>query len=97
MSACISRIFFDLFDPARPDLRFLALLAIVLIGSAWFFFCNSEDVVSGDPLVTADAAIYNALHNLRTAPGNALMIAITELASTVVVLAVTTIVFLRYG
>lgn len=89
-----SRIVFDLLDPARSDMRFLALLAIVLIGSAWLFFGILEDVVSGDPLDRADTAIDNALQDLRTAPGDALMIAITELGDTVVVLAVTTAVFL---
>ncbi|MFD2029302.1 phosphatase PAP2 family protein [Ancylobacter dichloromethanicus] len=42
----------------------------------------------------ADSAIYRALQDLRTAPGDAVMIAITELGDTVVVVAVTVIVFL---
>jgi undecaprenyl-diphosphatase len=57
-------------------------LAVVLIGSAWLFFGILEDVVSGDPLVRADTAIYNALQDLRTAPGDAVMIAFTELGDT---------------
>ncbi len=90
----LSRIVLDLVDPARPDVRFLALLAVVLTGSAWLFFGILEDVVSGDPLVRADTAIYNALQDLRTGPGDSLMIAITELGDTVVVVAVTTAVLL---
>jgi undecaprenyl-diphosphatase len=70
-----SRPVIDLLDPSRPDTRALALLAVVLIGSAWLFFGILEDVVSGDPLVRADTAIYNALQDLRTAPGDAVMIA----------------------
>lgn len=89
-----SRIVLDLLDPARPDARFLALLAVVLIGSAWLFFGILEDVVSGDPLVRADTAIYNTLQDLRTGPGDAVMIAITELGDTVVVVAVSTAVLL---
>ena len=89
-----SRIVFDLLDPARPDMRFLALLAVVLMGSAWLFLGILEDVVSGDPLVRADTAIYNAFQDLRTGPGDALMIAITELGDTVVVVAETIAVLL---
>ncbi|MBB3594866.1 undecaprenyl-diphosphatase [Rhizobium sp. BK529] len=89
-----SRIVLDLLDPARPDVRFLAVLAVVLIGSAWLFFGILEDVVSGDPLVRADTAIYNALQDLRTGPGDAVMIAVTELGDTVVVVAVATAVLL---
>lgn len=51
----------ELLDPARPDIRGLAFLAALLIGSAWLFFGILEDVVSGGPLVRADAAIYQAL------------------------------------
>lgn len=89
-----SRIVHDLLDPSRPDVRVLALLAVVLVGCAWLFVGILEDVASGDPLVRADTAIYNALQDLRTAPGDAVMIAITELGDTVVVVAVTTAGFL---
>ncbi|EJB03372.1 putative membrane-associated protein [Rhizobium leguminosarum bv. trifolii WSM597] len=92
-----SRVVLDLLDPSRPDVRFLALLAVVLIGSAWLFFGILEDVVSGDPLVRADTAIYNALQDLRTAPGDAVMIAITELGDTFVVVAVTIAVLLWFA
>ncbi len=84
-----SRAILGLLDPSRPDTRALALLAVVLIGSAWLFFGILEDVVSGDPLVRADTAIYNALQDLRTAPGDAVLIAFTELGDTFVVASVT--------
>jgi len=84
----------DLFDPSRSDARGLALLAILLIGSAWLFFGILEDVVSGDPLVRADVAIYHALQGLRTAPGDAVMLAFTELGDGFVVFAITAAVFL---
>lgn len=84
----------SLLDPSRPEARGLALLAALLLGGAWLFFGVLEDVVSGDPLIRADASIYHALQTLRTAPGDAVMIAITELGDTVVVVAVTVIVFL---
>lgn len=84
----------SLLDPSQHEARALALLMVVLIGAAWLFFGVLEDVVSGDPLVLADGAIYRALQDLRTAPGDAMMIAITELGDTAVVVAVTIIIFL---
>ncbi len=89
-----ARILLNLLDPSRPDARVLAALAILLVGAAWVFFSILEDVVRGDPLVRADNAIYRALQDLRTAPGDAVMIAITELGDTLVVIAMTTTVFL---
>ena len=80
-------------DPARPEARGLLLLGLLLAGAAWLFLGILEDVVSGDPLVRADEAIYRALQDLRTAPGDALMIAFTELGDTVVVIGVTAAVF----
>jgi undecaprenyl-diphosphatase len=90
----LSRSLASLLDPSRHEARALALLTVLLIGTAWLFFGVLEDVVSGDPLVLADSAIYRALQDLRTAPGDAVMIAITELGDTAVVVAVTIIVFL---
>ncbi len=75
----------SLFDPLQNEARALALPMVLLIGAAWLFFGILEDVVSGDPLVLADGAIYRALQDLRTAPGDAVMIAITELGDTAVV------------
>ncbi|HAO42898.1 MAG TPA: PA-phosphatase [Afipia sp.] len=90
----LSRAVRGLLDPVQPEARALALLIVLIIGSAWLFFGVLEDVVSGDPLVLADSAIYRALQDLRTPPGDAAMIAITELGDTKVVVAVTIIVFL---
>lgn len=83
-----------LLDPSRPEVRALVLLTVLFIGAAWLFFGVLEGILSGDPLVLADDAIYHALQDLRTAPGDAVMIAVTELGDTTVVIAVTFIVFL---
>lgn len=88
------RMVLDLLDPTRPDARVVTLLALVLAGSAWLFFGILEDIVSGDPLVRVDTAIYQALQDLRTGPGDAIMLVITELGDTVVVLAITVAVSL---
>jgi undecaprenyl-diphosphatase len=68
------------------------LSAVLLVGAAWLFFCILEDVVTGDPLLLADSAIYDVIQELRTAPSDAVMIAITELGDTTVVAAVTLVV-----
>jgi len=90
----LSRSLTHLLDPSQPEARILALSAVLLVGAAWLFFGILEDVVTGDPLLLADSAIYHALQDLRTAPGDALMIAITELGDTKVVAAVTLVVLL---
>lgn len=90
----LSRSLTSLLDPSQHEARALALLTVLLIGAAWLFFGVLEDVVSGDPLVRADSAIFRALQDLRTAPGDAVMIAITELGDTAVVVVVTSIVLL---
>lgn len=90
----LSRSLTHLLDPSRPEARTLALSAVLLVGAAWLFLGILEDVVTGDPLLLADSAIYRALQDLRTAPGDAVMIAITELGDTKVVMAVTIVVLL---
>ncbi|TPG78571.1 phosphatase PAP2 family protein [Pseudomonas arsenicoxydans] len=90
----LSRGVTHLLDPSRPEARALALSAVLLVGAAWLFFGILEDIVTGDPLLLADSAIYHLLQDLRTAPGDAVMIAITELGDTTVVVAVTMVVLL---
>ena len=84
----------SLLDPQRPESRILALWAAIVLAVAWLFFGILEGVVSENPLVHADAAIYQAFQNLRTPVGDAVMIAITELGDTAVTLPVAAIVFL---
>ncbi len=89
-----SRQIVALLDPARPEGKALALLAILLIGAGWLFFGILEDVTTHDPLVRADLAIYHFLQNLRMAPVDAVMVGITEWGGTAVTAAVTAAVFL---
>lgn len=84
----------SLVDPEQSEARALLLWAGVVVVAAWLFFGVLEDVVSGDPLVRVDTAIFQSLQALRTPAGDALMIGITELGDTVVTTSVTIVVFL---
>lgn len=88
------RILSRLLDPERRETRVVAALLVVIVGAAWLFTAILEDVVRGDPLVLIDNAIYQGLQELRSPPGDAVMIAITELGDTVVVIAITAAIFL---
>lgn len=77
-----------LLDPARSETPSLLALGGVLIGSVWMFFGIFEDVIGNDPLVRVDTALYQNLQALRTGPGDAVMIAITEFGDATVVMSV---------
>lgn len=68
-----------LLDPAHPEARALAPLALLLIFGGWAFFVIVEQVLAGEALVRADTSIFNALQALRTPWGDMAMVAITEL------------------
>lgn len=78
-----------LLDPDRPEARVLAALGLLLVGALWAFFGVLEDVLTGDPLVRADTAVYHFLRALHTGWANRLMIGLTELGDGVVTTAVT--------
>lgn len=84
----------SLLDPARKETKALAISAAVLVGAVWMFLGVLEDIVSGDPLVRADTAVYALLQSLRTSPGDAVMVAVTELGDSSVVVTVTIVVLL---
>lgn len=68
----------------QREARALLMGATVLIGSLWLFFGILEDVLSGDPLVQANVAVFHFLQSLRTAWGDRVMIAVTEMGDTMV-------------
>lgn len=88
------RVVIELLDPARPASRALLLLAVVLILGAWGFLGVLEDVVTGDPLVRADSAVYHLLQGFRTPLADTAMIALTELGDAAVTFTVVTAVAL---
>ncbi|MDE1902968.1 MAG: VTT domain-containing protein [Alphaproteobacteria bacterium] len=84
-----SRQLLSVLDPTRKELPGLALLGAILIGSLWSFVGLLQDVVAGDPLVRANAAVFDFLQALRTAWIDQIMVAITELGGATVTIAVT--------
>ncbi len=84
----LARQLLSLLDPARSEMPGLALAAVALVGSAWAFLGILEDVVTGDPLVRADTAVYALLQGLRSPVGDAIMVTVTELGDTAVVIPV---------
>ena len=73
----------------RREPRRLALLGILAGTALMAFFAVLEDVVTRDPLVRVDDAIFHVLQSLRTAPLDRVMVGITELGDWVVTTAVT--------
>lgn len=74
-----------LLDPERNETRALALVGMILVGAAWLFFGVLEDVVTGDPLVRADRAIFALFQNFRSSTGDVFMTAVTEMGDSLVV------------
>lgn len=70
-----------LFDPDRSESPALLVAAVVLVASAWLFLGVLEDVLSSDPLVQFDQAVFHALQSLRTTWVDGLMVAVTEVGS----------------
>ena len=65
---------------------FLVVSALLVIGGAWLFFGTLEDVVSKDPLVALDTAIFALLQGMRTPAAGHVLVGITELGDTAVLL-----------
>ena len=80
----VSREILSLLDPTYREGKGLALLVALLIAAIWVFFGVLEDVVTGEPLVRADEAVFNFMQGLRTVWGDRAMVAVTELGDAVV-------------
>ena len=59
--------------------RLLTLLCLGLIAASWTFLGVVEDLLTGDPLLQADHAVYHFLQSLRSPWGDSLMVTVTEL------------------
>jgi undecaprenyl-diphosphatase len=83
-----NRQILSVLEPARNEVRGLIVAAFALMGAAWLFLGILEDIVTGDPLVRADRAVYVLLQGIRSTTGDAIMTAITELGDSSVVISV---------
>lgn len=88
----LSRQVLALLDPARSEVRSLAVAGGVLIGAAWLFLGVLEDVATGDPIIRADRAVNALLQGLRSVTGDAVMTIITELGDSFVVIVLVVVV-----
>ena len=82
----LSRLALDVLDPERPGSHTLLAGAVLVLGCTWLFFGVVEDVLSRDPLVQADQAIFSFLQGLRVGAVDRVMVRITELGSVGVLL-----------
>jgi len=76
--------------------RLLPLLCLALLLAIWLFAGVLEDLITFDPLVQADQAIYHWLQSLRSPWGDQFFVALTELGDALVLfpLAVTVLAVL---
>ena len=77
----LPRVVLSLFDPARPESPALLIGAVLLLAGAWLFLGILQDVVSNDPLVQIDHAVFAALQTWRAGWADDVMVAATELGS----------------
>jgi membrane protein DedA with SNARE-associated domain/membrane-associated phospholipid phosphatase len=68
-----------LLRPVRNEIPVVLVLGAVCAIAFWGFLGILEDVLTGDPLVRAGAAVFNLLESLRTPFGDQLMVGITSL------------------
>ena len=84
----LTRPLLSILDPARKELPGLALLGALLVASVWLFLGVLQDVLTGDPLVRANQAVFHFLQSLRTEWFDHVMVVVTELGDAQVVIAV---------
>lgn len=84
----LRRQLLSLLDPARPELQGLLTLGTILVAGMWVFLGVLEDVLSGDPLVRADRAVFQLLQSLRVAAFDRVAVVVTELGDATVTLVV---------
>lgn len=80
----ISRRLARILDPAQPRIAAVALWSAVLVVAGIGFLGVLEDLVAGDPLVRADAAVNHLVQSIRTPFGDSIMVVTTSLGDTVV-------------
>lgn len=89
-----SRMTLALLDPNRPGSHALLLATALLLGAGWLFLGVLEGVLSHEPLVQVDLAVFHFLQGLRTSSVDRLMVAVTEMGGVGVLLPLAIIVTL---
>ena len=84
-----SRLLRAYLDPAQPEFKVLLVLAVALIAAAAAFAGILKSVLSGAPMAAMDTAVFHFLQGLRTAWGDSLLVAVTELGDAAVTIPVT--------
>ena len=79
-------------DPAGSGTQSMLAGMSLLLAAGWLFFGVLEDVVSKDPLVSADRSVFNFLQQLRTGAADQLIVLVTEAGSVGVLLPVVVVV-----
>ena len=75
-----------LLDPEHPGSEALLMGFLVLLACMWLFLGIVEDLVSRDPMVVADQAVFAFLQQLRTGTIDRVMVGITQMGSVGVML-----------
>ncbi|MEO8387477.1 phosphatase PAP2 family protein [Polaromonas sp.] len=88
----MARATLALLDPASSGSQALLHGAVLLLVAGWLFLGVLEDVLSKDPLVQLDLAVFHFLQSLRTESMDRLMIVITEMGSVGVILPLVVVV-----
>ena len=89
-----ARAMLALLDPHRSDSAALLFGTVLLLACGWLFFGVLEDVVSGDPLVQLDHAVFRLLQDLRVDALDCWMVAVTGMGSVGVLLPLIVVVLL---
>lgn len=91
----LGRRVFNWLGPIGPKgERLLPLLGLILLLAGGIFLGVLEGLVTMDPLVRADQAIYQFLQSLRTPWGDWFMVAVTELGDSLVNLSIAASIFM---
>lgn len=80
----VQRFLYFLLFGGRAEALPVAFLAVTLFIAGWAFLGVLQDVLAKDPLVVADQAVYHFFQSLRTAWGDSVFVAITELGDSFV-------------
>jgi membrane protein DedA with SNARE-associated domain len=72
-----------LLDPAQPDATSVVVTSLIVLLAGALFFGVSEDVLSGDPLVSVDLSVYHFLQSVRTPWSDSVLAGLAMLGSVV--------------